>query len=230
MQFFDTVNVLISSGEVKDASVNFLEDIIAALLGDPIVAGKALLAITKSPFFIREQILCSNLSLYLNGVYLSDEDKATLCAKITENGTKKDNPVRLLKTIELADTKQKIQYLINATQCLLPDFIDLPSFFRICHAITHILDEDLQFLKLHIGESDIPYDKCVQGLLTSGLMYQSVIDGNGEQKYSFTPIAEDVDRFAVSYDDVERYPNPISSAQQTIPQIRIPATEWEEIH
>ena len=61
-------------------------------------------------------------------------------------------------------------------------------------------------------------------------MYQSVIDGKGAQKYSFTPIAEDVDRFALSYDDIERYPNPISSTQQTIPQIRIPATERKELH
>ena len=87
----------------------------------------------------------------------------------------------------------------------------------------------MQFLKVHIGESDISYDVYVQGLLTSGLMYQSVIDGNEDQKYSFTPIAEDVDRFAVSYDDIERYPNPQISVQKTTPQISIPSLEWQEI-
>ena len=112
---------------------------------------------------------------------------------------------------------------------IFADFIDLPTYFRICHAITHTLDEDLQFLKMHIGENDISYDVCVQGLLTSGLMYQSVIDGNGDQKYSFTPIAENVDRFAVSYDNIDRYPNPKNSVQRTVPQISIPSLEWQEI-
>ena len=96
--------------------------------------------------------------------------------------------------IDRAETQQKIRYIINATRCLLTDFIDLPTFFRICHAITHTLDEDLVFLRNHIKETDLPYSQFTQGLLTSGLMYQSVIDGNGEQKYSFTPIAQIVDQ------------------------------------
>lgn len=228
MNFLDKIKALVSSGEVKDGSKNLVEDIIAALLGDPIAAGKVMLTITKSPFFIREQLFWIKLSAFLNGVYLSDDDRGKLCAKITENGAKNDNPLRLVESIDRAETQQKIQYLVNATRCLLTDFIDLSTYFRICHAITHTLDEDLQFLKVHIGERDISYDVCVQGLLTSGLMYQSVIDENGDQKYSFTPIAEDVDRFAVSYDDIERYPNPQISVQKTTPQISIPSLEWQE--
>ena len=123
----------------------------------------------------------------------------------------KDKPLSFLN-IDRAETQQKIRYLINATRCLLADFIDRPtySYFRLCHAITHTLEEDLLFLKEHIKEKDLPYSTYTQGLLTVGLMYQSVLDGNGEQKYSFTPVARLVDRFAVSYDDVERYPNPQS--------------------
>lgn len=61
-------------------------------------------------------------------------------------------------------------------------------------------------------------------------MYQSVIDGNGDQKYSFTPIAEIVDQYAISYDNVERYPNPaIKASQKGIPQISVPSMEWESI-
>ena len=81
----------------------------------------------------------------------------------------------------------------------------------------------------HIKEADILYNATVQGLLTSGLMYQSVIDSKGEQKYSFTPLAEIVDRFAISYNDLERYPNPrglfqiFSSPQPKLPDI----PEWK---
>lgn len=230
MNFLDKAKALVSSGEVKESSQNLIEDIIDALLGNPIAAGKVMITITKSPFFIREQLFWIKLSGFLNGVYLSDDDRGKLCAKITENGTKNDNPLRLVESIERAETQQKIQYLVNATRCLLAEFIDLPTYFRICHAVTHTLDEDLQFLKIHIGENDISYNVYVQGLLTSGLMYQSVIDGNGDQKYSFTPIAKDVDRFAVSYDNVDRYPNPKFFANQnTTPQISIPSLEWQPI-
>lgn len=110
------------------------------------------------------------------------------------------------------------------------DFIDSTTYFRICHSITHTLEEDLQFLRDHIAECDLAYSPCTQGLLTAGLMYQSVIDGNGDQKYSFTPTAKMVDKFAVSYDDRDRYSDTkIISNLEAIPQIRIPSTEWEEI-
>lgn len=80
----------------------------------------------------------------------------------------------------------------------------------------------------HVDETDLPYSIYTQGLLTSGLMYQSVIDGNGNQKYSFTSIAKLVDQFAVSYDDVERYPNPqLIQLQDNPPQIRVPSLEWD---
>ena len=46
-------------------------------------------------------------------------------------------------------------------------------------------------------------------------------NGKG-QEYSFTPFAEVVDRFAVSYDDVERYPNPTSfPTQREVPQVTL---------
>lgn len=35
---------------------------------------------------------------------------------------------------------------------------------------------------------------------------QSVIDANGDDRYRFTPLAEVVDRYALSYNNVERYP------------------------
>ncbi len=57
-------------------------------------------------------------------------------------------------------------------------------------------------------------------------MYQSVIDSNGNQRYSFTPLGELVDRFSVSYDNVERYPNPKFNGKETELKVSIPALEW----
>lgn len=230
MKFTEQVKSLVTRGEVQEASANILEDTINAILGDPISAGKIMLAIVKSPFFVREQLFWTKLEAFLNGVYLDSDDCAKLRAKLTECGKKGDNPYRLVECIDRAETQQKIHYLINATRCLLTDLIDLSTYFRICHAVTHTLEEDLCFLRNHIKESNLPYDQFIQGLLSAGLMYQSVIDGNGDQKYSFTPIAEIVDQYAVSYDDVERYPNPtIRASQGEVPEISIPSMEWQSM-
>lgn len=230
MKFTEQIKDLLSREEMQEASTNMLEDTINAILGDPISAGKVMLAIAKSPFFVREQLFLTKLEAFLNGVYLDSNDCAKLRAKLTESGEKGDSPYRLVECIDRAETKQKICYLINATRCLLADFIDLSTYFRICHAVTHTLEEDLLFLQNHIKECNLPYNQFTQGLLSAGLMYQSVINGNGNQKYSFTSIAEIVDQYAISYGNVERYPNPaIRASQETVPQINIPSIEWEPI-
>ena len=208
MNYIETAKSLITRGEIQDASANLLEDILNALLGNPISLGKVFLAFSKSPFFIREQIFWTKFEAFLDGVYLDENDRDKLRTKLVEDGNAKDNAFRLLDSIDRAETKQKINYLINATRCLLVNFINRSEYFRICHAITHTLDEDLVFLGEHIAEKDIPYNPYTQGLLTAGLMYQSVIYANGEQKYSFTPLAKIVDQYAISYDNVERYPRP----------------------
>lgn len=231
MKFTEKIQGLISRGEIQDASTNMLEDTIGAVLGDPISVGKIMLAIVKSPFFIREQLFWTKMEAFLNGVYLNENDCAKLRATLTSDGEKQDNALRLVESIDRAETQQKIRYLINATRCLLVDFIDRPTYFRICHAIIHTLEEDLSFLSEHINEVDITYSTYVQGLLSSGLMYQSIIDANDEQKYSFTPLAGIVDQYAVSYENTERYPNPIQLSHNfTASQPKLPGMlEWEPI-
>ena len=54
MKLIEQIRELISRGEIKDASTNLLEDTANAVLGDPISIGKIIIALAKSPFFIRE--------------------------------------------------------------------------------------------------------------------------------------------------------------------------------
>lgn len=207
MKFIETVNELISKKEIQEESIDFLEDIIKSLLGNPISTGKIIISLVKSPAFIREKLFWSKFEMFLNGIYLSEDDCNKLCHKLTRDGEKEDNCQRLLSYIDKAETQKKIGYLINATRYLIMNFIDLSTYFRICHAIVHTLEEDLQFLKENINKTEFSWNLCVQGLLTTGLMYQSVFDGNGEQKYSFTPTAKLIDQFALSCDNINRYPN-----------------------
>ena len=231
MSFSDRMMALVHNEEVREASTNFLFDTAEAVLGNPFAAARVFLAIYQFPFFYNEQRFWSKMEDFLNGVFLGEEDRAKFSALLTENGEKSENPYRLVECINRAETKQKIRYIINATRCLLSEFINTPDYFRICHIITQTVEEDLLYVRDHLHEKDLPYSAYVQGLLTSGLMFQSVIDASGKQKYSFTPLAEFVDRYAVSYEDVEKYPNPsISTFQIPNPQPKLPGMDWEEIN
>lgn len=65
-------------------------------------------------------------------------------------------------------------------------------------------------------------------------MHQSVIDIKENQiSYSFTPLAELVDRYALSYDDVNRYPNPQKRTNEILPpktEIKLPFAKDEEVN
>lgn len=74
--------------------------------------------------------------MFLSGVYTSDKDRVNFSTLLTEDGTKRDNPHRLLACIERAETKVKIQYLINESRSLSAGFIDLSDYFRVCHHMT----------------------------------------------------------------------------------------------
>ena len=218
MKYMETAKEIIKCEKVKESGKELLEDTIDALLGNPISAAKVLVALGKSPVLIREEIFWSKMENYLNGIFLSEDDRSIMCAKLAENGKKRENAVRLIECIDKAETEKTIDYLVNATRCLLTGFVNLNTFFRIAHIVTHAIVEDLEYLREHIDESELPYDECVQGLLTAGLMYQSTIDGGGldnededESRYSFTLIARIVDQYAVSYGDENRYPNPLKN-------------------
>ncbi len=142
MTFIEQVKTLISRGEIQEASTNFIEDILNAILGDSVSVGKIMIAIAKT-LFVREQLFWTKMEAFLDGVYLTSDDKMKLSTKLVENGDKNDNVYRLVECIDRAETQKKIRYLINTTRSLLLDFIDSTTYLRICHSITHTLEEDL---------------------------------------------------------------------------------------
>lgn len=215
MKFFDIIKKLGKKKEDLENTTSILEDTTEALLGDPAAAARITYKLAKMPFFIREQLFWEKMELMLSGSFSDKEEQLKFAAKLTENGKNGDNPRRLIECIERIDTKNKIGFLINATRCFLADFIDLNMYFRLCHLITNTLYEDIIFLRENIvsEEEYLPYSIEAESLSASGLMYKSIIGGKEGDKYSFTPIAEDFDRYAVSYDDVDRYPNPVLDSE-----------------
>lgn len=207
MNFLEKAKALTTDPDVQKGSSDFLDDTISALLGNPISAGKIMVSLAKCPFFFREKLFWIKFEHFLSGVDVSDNERAEFCARLTEEGANNDNPYRLLQAIEHAETHKKIDYLINASRSLAAGFIELPDYFRICSIITGTIEEDLVFLANHIqNNADFEYSSIIQGLLNVGLAYRSVIDGNGDNRYRFTPLANLVDKFAISYNNLERYP------------------------
>ena len=108
-----------------------------------------MIAIAKAPFLFENRFLEKILFISRWCLSFRGRKKRFAC----ENNRKwneGENPFRLIEYIDRVETKKEIQYLVNATRCLLADFIDIATYFRICHAATYTLDEDLQFLKTHI--------------------------------------------------------------------------------
>ena len=187
----------------EQGNVDFLEDMVNAFQGDPVAIAKIAYTISQSPFFVREKLFWLKMEEFLNGVYLDEDDCSKLRVKLSEYGDKDEIIYRLIEFIDKAENKEKIHYLVNATRCVLTkDWIDMPTYFRICHAVTYMLAEDLQFLREHIEETNIPYNLNTQGCLSTGLMYQSTIADGGEQAFSFTYLAKLVDKYAISFDCV----------------------------
>ena len=218
MNFIDEVKGLIDSAKVREASENFLNDAIDSVLGSPMAAAKLLITLGKSPFFIQNELFWNKFSRFLNGVFIDENARSKMAVKIESVGDKKDNAIRLIDAIERSDSLRKVDYLINATRCLLADYIDLTKYFRICRAVSETLLEDLMYLREHISEDKLAYSEEVQGLISAGLMYMSYV---GEQpQYSFTPIANDVDKYAISSDDINRYPNP-QKAFEEVKQVSV---------
>lgn len=229
MSIIDDAKALIANGDIHDIEANLFFDTIEAVCGNPVAVAKIIYALAKSPFFLRDKLLWIKVEQYLTGVYVSEEDRAKLRAKLTENGSSDENSKRLLECIDRAETKGKIQYLINATRCFLADFIDRTTFFRICHVIAGTIDEDLVFVRDHITEQqNFEYSQTIQGLFVSGLVTFSTIGGE-PTRYAFTPLAEDVDRFAISYDNVDRYPDPTTHRIVAPPKTDIPTATVDEV-
>lgn len=197
--FIDEINNIVENNEIQEVTKDFLGDALDTLFGNPLSGAKLLSTIIQSPFLLREKIFWNKFSKFLGGVYQSERDKEYLREKFEGYVTKGENAERLISYIDRADTSRKIDYLIHVTRCLLTDVIDISTYFRVCNAVIYTLQEDLIFLKENIGKENIGFNECVQGLLTAGLMYQSVLDEKGEHQYSFTRLAELTNACAINY-------------------------------
>lgn len=180
-------------------------DLILSLVGNAGAAVDLLKNSVKAAFTFKDEMFWWKLMTFLSEGDFTDEECNELSVQLTNRGKNPDDGLRFLEYINKAENKAIIDYLVNATRNLLRGEIGRDDYFRICHALELALPEDLEFLSNHIGDNgtnnseiQFSYSVEVQGLMTAGLMYNSIISQtHGEGKYAFTPLAEIVNDYAI---------------------------------
>ena len=125
-----------------------------------------------------------------------------------DSKSKEQNGMRLLGYIDKADSKQKVDYYINATRSLLMGNIDNTDYFRIMKVVSETLNEDLEYLA-EIAENTSVIRGNIQllALERSGLVIQAGIDANESietQNYAVSNFGRMVDHYAISLEDDNR--------------------------
>ena len=198
----------IMSDKIKE--VHNLALTVKAVCGDGLATIQLATEFGKTIISLPDTLFYSKLAKFLSGVNFTYEDRAKMRTWIAENGTEGDNALRIVSYIDNAKSLRKVEYLANATRCVLSYGLGLELYFRICSAIDMTTEEDLKFLADNIHKN---YDKTfkqnyiTQKLYSAGLMeVVNTIYDNG--KHKFNSLARLVDVCAVSFEDDSRYPNP----------------------
>lgn len=155
MDILKKAQLLLRDPRIQSDSGDFLADCIDAISGAPLPIAKILFRVGQSLLSLGDAIFWRKYQRFLEGVYPTEAEGREFAAKLASDGKSQENALRLISCIDRADTIQKIDYLINASRTLSVGFIDLPTYFRICHAIESCIAEDLVFfIRPYLGNRD----------------------------------------------------------------------------
>lgn len=204
MKFSDKVEAIVKSEEFSEEVKDFTENLISAAAGDIVATAKAMKFIILSPMFFRECLFWEKFIMFMDGVFLEDDDITKLSEIFAGNDEKESYTRRIIKVIDDIDVKLKITYIINLTRSLLSGFIIKPDYYRLVYVIKDLLIEDLQYFAKTINEKDLIANIHIEFLKQNGLVIQSEISSYediSENKYIFTPLAIMLDMYGVNYDN-----------------------------
>lgn len=222
MKFLENAQVILDSHEFSEGVKDFTKNVIRAATGDIVAASEALKFIIKGPMYIRECLFWEKYAMFLNGVFLEDDDIRKISEIFAEKEEQEDYSRRIIKVIDDIDVKIKITYIINLTRALLAGFIVRQDYYRLINAVKNTLEEDLKFLSNTIGKEHLKANIHFEFLKQNGLAIQSIISDDGSldgDEYIFTPLARMLDQFALNYSN-EKYSYSIlikSLSEQSMP-------------
>lgn len=199
---------------VKEIKKKFSDNIatsILALMGVATAQSKVGILLAKSALSIPDWLFYNKLNQFLQGLELSNGDRAKMRAFLASEGCATDNCIHIMNCINAAESSNKIELMCNAMRCALNGEIDLQLYFRVVHAVNMLMEDDMEFLAEHISlleepkENHLSSNNHTQALFTVGAM--SIINTvwNGGE-YAFTSFGKILDVSAVSFADVAKYP------------------------
>ena len=211
MAFIDNTIAVFGSNEFSTAKNNFLKNLIRAASGNAVAAAEALEFFLQAPVFLRECLFWEKFSMYLNGVFIEEDDIRKLGEVFRENKEKEDYARRIIKIIDDIDTLNKVKYIINLTRALTRNLIKKSDYYRLCYTVRSALQEDLTFLIMNINDDHLKNSIHVDFLKQNGLVKPSVtfIDGGNfdetetedeeRDEFKFTLLAKMLYKFGLVY-------------------------------
>ena len=200
-----------STDDILEA-FDLFDILIAAIARDPKAIVKIMTILSDKSFTAIQKIPYVQMQKYLVGVKKVEDGLGAAC-KLSERlfsdpRKRGDNALRVYKMVTATDTEKKIGYLVDSTRALLLDSIDVEMLFRIYRAIVESMPEDLFYLS-NLVEKEGPFKGNIRihALSRVGLMISAGVDGEAdveEQEYMVSSLGFAVDRYALSFNNVER--------------------------
>ncbi|MCQ2017462.1 hypothetical protein [Clostridium butyricum] len=195
----DDINLLAKSNKSHSGLKSFGENLIKAATGDVFAAKDIIKLIVSSPMLIRDFLFWEKFELFLKGVFLDNDDARKLSEIFADKEEKVEYSKRIIKIIDDLETDNKVESMIHLTRALLLKLIEKTEYYRLCNALRNTLQEDLKFLNENIEKTILKENIHIEFLLQNGLVRQTVIDGNGDNEFEFTPLAHMLDKYGLDY-------------------------------
>ncbi len=203
------------SDSAEDTTGEIFKDAVGALQKDPISAWSLIKNMKNLPSTLRDSIFMECLQVFLLNSYTFDLEKQefvgdnliSLTVALAEASPNQEagyagNPEalreyakRIVKLIDDCGTIQKAYYIACLTRAIRSHSIDTTKYFKLCHCIRNLTEEDLLFLKSHISKNIITTDEdYIDDFRALGLL-KDVDDG-----FAYTKRAFELKKYALDYE------------------------------
>ena len=200
--------------ELKDVVIAFdslTDHLIGLLLPEQADAISLAHAAVKIPGTIRDYNLYRKFDHFLKVIRVKDlSDSVKFSDQLFSDPKKaRENALRLVQFIDKAETLTVVDYMVNASRAVGNGLITETEYYRILWALTNTYSEDLHYFRA-IAATDgvIQGNTQIIALAQSGLMISAGTDANRsveDQDYAVTSFGIMFDRYALSFEDEERW-------------------------
>jgi hypothetical protein len=226
MKFTEKALTHLNSNEFSKGTREFTKNIINAASGDIVAAAEAMEFVLEFSMFIRECLFWEKFVMFMDGVFLEDDDIRKISEIFADKKEKEDYARRIIKVIDDIDIKVKITYIINLTRALLAGFITKADYYRLINAVKNTMEEDLRFLTRSIDQDHLTTNINFEFLRQNGLAIQLILSGKGDDsgdEFVFTSLARMIDKYGLKYGN-EKYQystSKLSLSEQPVIQTKL---------